>query len=375
MHEPNPKNEEQQVWEEYRERELTAARPILLKLGFVLDEAQVHIGGERYLMMERRDVGGGGFKLVLLGKRTKDGRRVVIKYSSQRSGMDEIASEHHARELITNLDFAYHIFTAPEELLYICTSEYAVSVTAYIEQETTFLNRPIEEQFALVLKAFKTQEGVHATTYAHAKKIRSSLGMIHAAQYEKSFDDFARASTHACPDNQELSEAFAKARAFLQQHEQTVEQYCGFLTHADFVPHNVRIAESQIYLLDYASIHFGNKHESWARFLNFMMLHNPAMEHALLQYIKDNRAEEEYLSVRLMRIYKLGFLLQFYTNAVRKSSGNLRMLAQARIAFWTAALHAVLEDTSLSPARISEYQNTRDTLRSDEEKERQRELH
>jgi len=79
--------------------------------------------------------------------------------------------------------------------------------------------------------------------------------------------------------------------------------------------------------------------------------------------------------VRLMRVYKLGFLLQFYTGALQKSSGNLRTLAEVRIAFWTEAMLAVLHDEPLVSGVIREYQATRDTLRSDEEKERQRKLH
>jgi hypothetical protein len=106
-----------------------------------------------------------------------------------------------------------------------------------------------------------------------------------------------------------------------------------------------------------------------------MMLYNPALEQALLQYVRDNRSEEEYLSLRLMRVYKLGFLLSFYAGQLGKASSDVEALAKERIAFWTKALVAVIEDEPLAPRVISDYQTTRDVLRSTEEKERQRELH
>jgi len=370
-----PEKEHKQKWDEYRARELKTARQTLSALGFALDEAQVHIGGERYVMMGNRDVGGGGYKLVLTGTRASDGMRVVIKFSSDAEGMREIEAEHRARHLITSLDFAYHAFAAPRELLYSRTSSRALSIVDYIEQERTFLNRPLQEQFALALRAFKTQEGVHATTYAHARAIRAALGLLGSGDYLQMFDAFASAATRHAPERSDLREALKRSRELLERDRETIEQYCGFLTHADFVPHNLRVADDQIYLLDYASIHFGNKHESWARFLNFMMLHNPAMERALLQYVRDNRSPEEYLSLRLMRIYKLGFLLQFYASTLDKASGNLRLLAQERISFWLQALQSVLDDTPLSEAVIRDYKNVRDSLRSEEEKERQRQLH
>lgn len=361
-------------WEQYREAELAHAERVAAGLGFILDERQVHIGGERYLMTQKRDVGGGGLKLVLLGKRTGDGKCVVIKFSTDPDGMSEIESEHTARHLITNLDFAYHAFAAPEELLYKKDTEHAISVSAYIEQESVFLSRTKEEQFTLALRSFKTQEGVHATTYAHAKKIQGALGMIHAEDYLSSFADFTKEALLADKDAT-LAETLDKASQFLRKNKTTIEQYCDFLTHSDFVPHNLRIVDSQIYLLDYASIHFGNKHESWARFLNFMMLYNPELEQALLQYVKDNRSEEEYLSLRLMRTYKLGFLLSFYAGQLDKASGNLRLLAKERITFWTKALEATLEDRPLNEEALQTYKQSRDTLRSEEERERQRELH
>jgi hypothetical protein len=161
----------------------------------------------------------------------------------------------------------------------------------------------------------------------------------------------------------------------LKQNQNTLEQYCGFLTHADFVPHNVRVVNDTLYLIDQTSLHFGNKYESWARLLNFMLLYNRPLEQALLHYVRDNRTPEEYLSLRLMRIYKVTFLLCFYSENLEKTSDNLHELTLARIAFWLKALNSLIEDVPLSDEGIAAYKALRDRLRSPEEKQRQRELH
>ncbi len=363
---------EQQKWAEYRTSEIAAVTPILATLGYTLDHDQRHILGERYLMTGARDVGGGGYKLVLTGK-DKGSTRVIIKVSSDPGGIREIEKERRARRTITNLRFSYHSFRAPREFLHMMRGRHLISVTEYIEQDKTFLERSNEEQFALALRTFKIQEGVHATTYAHAEAIRSVFGMVDAADYRASFDDFKKEVADA--GNQPAVEVLEDAERFLKEETKTIEQYCGFLTHADFVPHNLRIRGDDIYLLDYASIHFGNKYESWGRFTNFMMLYNPVLEGALVQYVKDNRTPEESRSYRCMRAYKLAFLLSYHARSMRKSTGDAHQLAATRLSFWTGALRSMLNGTSLGQPVIDEYIKKRDALRSDEEKIRQQELH
>jgi hypothetical protein len=50
-------------------------------------------------------------------------------------------------------------------------------------------------------------------------------------------------------------------------------------------------------------------------------------------------------------------------------------LNTARIQFWSKALAAILNDDHLAEAIVSEYTMTRDSLRSEEEKQRQIGLH
>ncbi|HEV8677467.1 MAG TPA: hypothetical protein VN701_01390, partial [Candidatus Paceibacterota bacterium] len=124
-------NNQQESWEKYRNNELRGAAGALASLGFSLDEVQPHISGERYLMS--------GKKLVLVGSRTKDHLKVIIKVSSREEGIREIESERNARETLLHLRFAYYTFLSPEEILYIRHGGYLIFITAFIEQEKTFL--------------------------------------------------------------------------------------------------------------------------------------------------------------------------------------------------------------------------------------------
>ncbi len=360
-------NDAKKEWEAYRERELAGLTPILAELGHALDDVQLHTTGERYLLS--------GKKLVLTGTRLRDNAKVIIKASSHELGAQEIAAEHATRHLLDTLPFAYGTLLSPKELLYTSRGGYTISVTAYLEQSQNFLARPLTEQFTLALRALEAQEGVHATTYGHAKIIQSAFGLWGAQEYMQSFADLEHTIALSDPSNTALQETLTRARTFFEMNRETIEQYCGFLTHTDFVPHNLRVQGGDIYLLDHPSLKFGNKHESWARLTNFMMLYNPMLEQALLQYVQGNRSPEEYLSLQLMRVYKLVFLLAFHTGNLAKTTDDLQRLTKERVAFWTQALKAVLEDKPLDEKIIRNYQHERDTLRSPEEKERQRELH
>lgn len=367
------KNEIEITWEAYRARELELLTPLLIQLGYRIDPTQQHILGERFLMMGTRDIGGGGFKLVLTGTRVEDGVRVIIKASCDPAGIEEIEKERRARNTITKLRFSYHSFLAPKELLYTKKSNYLISITEYIAQDMNFISRSNEEQFALSLKAFKIQEGAHATTHAHSQAIRSAFGSYESGDYIRSFNIFREhKALSLCSRTARLLQ---DASLFLKVHAKTIDQYGGFLTHTDFVPHNLRIHDGEIYLLDYASIHFGNKYESWGRFVNFMMLYNPTLEVALVDYVRNNRTVEERSALKLMRIYKLGYLLSFHATNIERTSGDLRKLTENRLSFWGNALESILEDRQLKIEVIEAYKKMRDGLRSDEEKHRQKELH
>lgn len=361
----------QRDWEEYRARELAALRPLLAELGFELEEEQPHTGGERYLMQAVTTAH--GKKLVLIGRRTKDGKKVVIKATSDPAGIRELEFARESRRVLHRINFAYRVFRSPEEILFVKRGAHAISIHEFVVQEQGFLARPLAEQFALALKAFKAQEGAHATTYGHQRLIKKSFDRAASRDYIDSFRMFA-ASINAKVSDPELQRLLERGEALLAEHRETIERYCGFLTHTDFVPHNFRIVGDDIYLLDHSSLRFGNKYEGWARFLNYMALYNPRLELALSEYVRANRTPEESEALKLMRIYRLGEIIWYYADKSEKSAGDLQILNRERIRFWTRVLEAVLNDAPLSAEVLESYTRLRDALRSPEELRRQEAL-
>ena len=88
----------QKEWETYRDAELGRVHPILAQHGFTLDAAQPHITGERYLMQAVTTAS--GRKLILVGTRTRDGLRVIIKATSDAAGIRELEHEAQCRSLL-----------------------------------------------------------------------------------------------------------------------------------------------------------------------------------------------------------------------------------------------------------------------------------
>ena len=361
-----------QEWKQYCQSELAKVTPLISEHGYTLVEDQPHLRGERFL--QQAVTTESGRKLILLG-RNKDGDKVVIKASSESAGKRELKHERQCRQLLRNINFAGEVFHTPVELDFIDTKGLVISVQHFIEQSSPFLERPITEQFTLALKAFKAQESAHATTYKHRKLISQTYHIRNADAYLEAFAAFSKRINDELPEKIKLHGLLQKALGFLEQYQTTIEQYCGFLTHTDFVPHNFRIKDDTIYLLDHSSLTFGNKYEGWARFLNFMTLYNQPLEQAFLQYVKNNRAEEEQLSLKLMRIYRLGEIIWYYTDKLKSSEGNLLELNKSRVDFWGDVLTCILKDETVPNEVITNYQTKRDGLRSNDEKARQKGLH
>jgi len=360
-------NRFKQSWKEFIDQELIKVTLILAKLGFSLDKKQIHISGERYLSSYS--------KLVLLGRRDKDNKRVVIKLSSDSTMIKEINEEVNSRRILKKINFAYHIFLSPAEIIFTNRDGYVIFITEFIDQQQAFLERPIKEQFFIALKAFEAQEAIHATTYGHANIIKETFGIWKAKDYISSFEDNVRAIKQANSANIELDKDLTLSGEFLEANLDIIDLYSNFLTHWDFVPHNFRIRDNDMYLLDHSSIRFGNKYEGWARFVNFMTLHNQELEKLLLDYVRDNRSAKEYESLRLMRVFRLTELILYYIKTLDNVEGKLRILNKKRIDFWTDALRAVLEDEFLDKNIIEDYKKSRDILRDEEEKQRQIGLH
>ncbi len=360
-------------WENYRDKELTGVSPMLAEFGYTLETKQPHISGERYLMQAVTTAH--GKKLILLAKDEKTGRRVVIKIASDSTGRAELAHERVCRTVLGKINFAYRIFFSPQELLFTTRGKYTISIQEFLEQECAFLERPIEQQFTFALLGFKAQEGAHAATFAHMRIAKKTFGSRSAKEYLNNYSTFKKNILIHAPANGPLAELLEKGETMLRENETTIERYSGFLTHTDFVPHNFRIQDEHIYLLDHSSIVFGNKYEGWARFLNFMTLYSPELEQLLVKYIKDNRTAEESLALTLMRVYRLSEIIWFYTDLLEKTGGDLRTLEEKRVSFWTEVLKATINGRPLSSEIRETYIRERDSLRSQEEKERQVGLH
>lgn len=369
MHTPDT----QQTWDAYCTKELRAIAPVLKTLGYTLDDEQPHTVGERYLMQAVTTTS--GRKLILLARRKSDGQRVVIKTTGDLAGMRELTHERECRHVLAQINFAYQIFHSPEERFFGTRNGRLISIQRFIDQESSFLARPLKEQFVLALEAFKAQEGAHATTYAHERLIRNSFGTMDSTRYLLAFARFKENIMRELPNGTVPHSLLDEASRQLGEGRDTIEQYCSFLTHTDFVPHNIRVKNGKIYLLDHSSLRFGNKYEGWARFVNFMTLYNPPLADALTEYVRLNRTPEESLSLKLMRVYRLGEIIWYYTDTLKKCSGNLCLLNEERVRFWTQVLKAVLHDEKIPPQILDRYRRTRDILRSEDEKLRQRELH
>lgn len=363
----------QQNWQQYCEAELAVVIPVLKHHGFTLDADQPHLKGERFLMQAVTTAS--GRKLILFGTNHTN-ERVVIKATRDPAGKQELRHERKCRTILHQMKFAAEVFATPPEVAFIEADDVVIAITKYIDQVSTFLERPLAEQFDFALAAFKAQEGTHATTYNHRAAIGKVYDLRCADDYLSQFSVFTSDLTTGLSTNSALHKTLADTFSLLTTHKQTIDQYAGFLTHTDFVPHNIRIdVTGTMYLLDHSSLTFGNKYEGWARFINFMELYNPPLATALAQYVADNRTPEESLSLKLMRSYRLGEIIWYYYNKIAVCDGNLKILNQTRITFWSTILNHVLHDTPIPPSLISAYQTTRDSLRTPDEKQRQQGLH
>lgn len=372
------KNDAKKDWESYVAQERARVEPLLARKGFTLDDKQPQTIGERYLA---RPIGGGR-KVVFFGRRSADRTRVVIKTSNEQRGIAELQQEQNVRRILRRIKFAYQIFSLPTDILF--DQSQGILITEYIAQEKSFLDRPLEEQFSIALDAFKAQEAAHATTYSH-QSISLALGKINAVDYYIKAGEYRKIGAYAQDltglliDDEELyprlDTALNRTIELIRDNEETLDRYGGFLTHWDFIPQNFRIRDGKLYLLDHTSIRFGNKYEGWARFVNFMTLYNPPLAAALIAYVRLNRTPEEFLSLKIMRAYRLIELIRYYSGWLGKTVDDTRELARTRIAFWTEVLEAVLDEREVPTTTIEVYKAKRDALRSTDEKERQKDLH
>ncbi len=359
-------NLSKQEWGNYLKQELATFEPNFLRLGIVLDADQLHTGGERYLMSGR--------KLVLTGVRKDDKKHIVIKISSYQAGRAEIQYERRAHKLLQALSFTNNSLLSPKELYFEDTAQGTLLVTEFIEQPKVYTSLDINEQFFLILRILEEQKGFHAVTYRHKKDVEKTFPIFHSNDYLEKYKGFVETIEMVLHNDTSLHSLLARAQIFLTDNVDTIDRYSPYLTHTDLAPHNMRISDHGIFLLDYAAFRFGNKYEGLARFLNYMLIHSPKLEELLLDYLLRDRNEDEYLSLQLMRVYQIGFLLEYYVRSLALTTGDLHTLTKVRVALWTRVLSSILDNITVPKSIIDTYVNTRKTLRTKEETARQNEF-
>jgi len=272
------------------------------------------------------------------------------------------------------MDFAYDQYFYPKELLFKETKKFTIIVNEFIDQTGQFIDRDIETQFELILNALNNQAQAQATTAKHLKSVIRTFGSRNSSDYINLHKSFVETCHKLLPDSK-IQETLQESHKLLEASKVKIDRYGYFLTHTDFVPHNFRIKDGVLYYLDSSSFRFANKHEGWARLLNFMTLYNRKLERLLIEYVENNYAVEERESLQLMRIHRLGEIITYYVNTLKNSSGDLLTLNSLRVDFWHEVLKAELKNQRVSQRIVDEYIYQRDQLRSVEEKQRQVGLH
>jgi hypothetical protein len=351
-------------WQNFVDSELAYFRPKLEDLGFSLLDHQPHLKGERSAFRAE--------KLILLGERKVDGLKVIIKVSRDKNGISEVLEERKGRTALSEIKFSYSVFNDPEQVYFHHKNNELIYITKFIEEEQRFLDRSLEEQFKIVHKALTSLEGVHVVVKKHEKEAQKFFKVYNFASYKNELIDNKKEIILNFPN---LKTVLDKAENIFLKEEYRVTQFGNFLTHFDFVPHNFRVHGEKIYLLDHSSLRIGNKHEGWARLLNFLILHGAELAKKINRYFEINRSKEEIESLYLMRVFRFVELIKHHNKIYLESNGDLKILSHERVLFWANMLEAHLENREFDQEQVENYKNKRDNLRSNDEKERQKVLY
>lgn len=336
---------------------------ILLSFGFKLESYQPHIMGERKIKSLS--------KIVLIGRKLKDNSRVVIKTSDQKEDKKKINQERKIRQELENISSITKGLYIPKEIFYGQKGKFTFFITEFINQDKILVAHGLNDQFAMIKHAIEGQESLDLASF---RKIKGkTCPVITQNNYLGELIKHINFINNSYRDS-ELSNTLTATRKIFKNNMVLIAKHCGYLVHDDFCPHNFRINSGKLYFIDYTAAKFGNKYETWARLLNYMTLHNPALDKKITSYLKDNRSFEDVESLRLFRIYKTVFLIMYYIKTLNKTSGNLLKLTRIRINFWHNFLKKLLENKSISKADLNRYRDQRDSLRSGDEKKRQKEF-
>lgn len=347
------------------QKEINSLSKLVSTIGFELEAEQPHIDGERFLASPE--------KYVLVGKRKKDGLKAIIKASSFALAKKEIKTEKRVRDIISSFAPFKKAILIPKEVFFGKKKQYQIFVTEYIPQEKVFISLPFKKQFETIVETFNKREVLNGKTFKAVQSMYKDFPFLKTEGYLDNFKKFQNSvlEKYRTPG---IEEAMGEAYKYIRANAATIDQQCEHLVHSDFAPHNFRVNGDQLYTLDCSAFLFGHKYEELARLLNYMVIHNPLLEKKIKNHILKTGGANEYLNLRLMRIYKIQFLLKFYTQALSKTTEDLLALTTHRVEFWEEVLRCVMQDRDLDSKILQVYLNNRDNLRSEEEKKRQREF-
>ncbi|MEK7154350.1 MAG: hypothetical protein AAB792_02230 [Patescibacteria group bacterium] len=338
---------------------------ILTPLGFKLDDYQPHINGERKLKSLS--------KLVLVGTDV-NGRKVIIKTSNKASEKKRILAERKIGQELKKLTKATRGLLIPEEILFTKRGGFSFFITQYIEQPKVFVAHSLKEQIKMIKRGLEDYEKLDLKT---SKKIlgKKSLAcpIVREENYKCELNKQIKLINSNYRDNK-LKQTLEAAKDIFNKNSHLIPRFSHYLVHEDFCPHNFRVNNKKIYTLDHTAINFGNKYLARARFLNYMVIHNPTLEQKLVRDLERNSTPDEARCLQLFRIYKTVFLIMYYVKTSQKTSGKLLKLTKLRINFWHNFLTKLIQDKTLTKAELADYIQQRDSLRSGEEKNRQREF-
>lgn len=348
------------------EDKLSYIESTLTKNGFTLDETQPHISGERSHMSQN--------KFVLLGCSNKTNKRVVIKCGNTKDVREEIKIEKEIRDKLEELGDVDSNISMPKECYFKKIGSWLFFIIEFIPQEKVFVAHSLKEQFYTILPILEGYEAFHLTTYKHIRKIHNVCTKYTETEYSDDVQNFIKDINNS-EINQELKNKLREIETYWNDHKNIINKLGNNLIHTDFVPHNFRIHNKKIYALDFSAVRFGNKYETWARFLNYMTIHNPDLVEKLTSYLHIYGNINDIESLKMMRLYKILFILRHYARTVLSyAENNEKKLTHIRIAFWFNVLMHTLQNELLPSEKHLAYISKRDSLRSLEEKERQREF-
>ena len=337
---------------------------ILNSLGFALAAYQPHITGERKIKSLT--------KLVLIGQDQK-GQKVIIKTSRAAIEKKKISLERKIRQELEQLSQTVKDLLIPKEVYFGSKKGFLFFITEFVDQPKVFVAHSLKEQFEMIKKAVESQEAVNRQSFHMITGNGSVCPIFTEKEYWNELKrqiDFINKNY----SNLGLRQTLAAAQKIFREKMPLIAKYCGYLIHEDFCPHNFRVNNGQLHFLDYTAANFGNKYITWARLLNYMTLHNPKLEKKILRDFKKNRNQEDLECLRILRIYKTVFLIMYYAKISKKTSGKLLALTKVRIDFWHNFLQKLLQNKTLAQSELDRYLQKRDSLRSAEEKKRQKEF-